>query len=246
MRKLVLSLIAVIFCVGAVTAQKNEHVKVKMPYNETRNVGNFNALNVSSVFNVYISDGNSSSVQIRSSHDVLKYITTEVVSGTLVIKLTKAPEKWESQGQKRRIDISISKSNLSAIRASGAVDIHGLGVIKTGNLVVIASGASDVKINAEVSGELTCTASGSSDIELKGSGNNASVKASGSSDVEMKRFILNSAKVMVSGASDVTVNATEYLDLSASGSSDIKYYGEPKRVDVRKSGAADIERGRKK
>lgn len=245
MRKLVLSLIAIIFCAGAVIAQRNEDVKVKMPYSENRNVGSFNALNVSSIFNVYISDGNSASVQIQASHDILRYITTEVVSGTLVIKLNKAPEKWEIQGKKRRIDISVSKSNLTSIGASGSVDVYGLGTIKAGNLRVSASGASDVKIKAEVSGVLTCTASGSSDIEIKGTGNSATIKASGSSDVEMKHFVLKSAKVMVSGASDATVNATEYLDLSASGSSDIKYYGEPKRVDVRKSGASDIERGRK-
>lgn len=244
MKKLVLSIIAVIVCIGVVTAQKSKDNKVNMPFSETRNVGNFNALNVSSIFNVYISDGNSTSLEIKSTHDVLKYVTTEVVNGTLVIKLEKEQQKWGGQ-EKKRIDIAISKSNLSAIRASGAVDVYGLGTITAGDLVLQASGASDVKIKAQVSGELTCNASGSSDIELKGTGNTATVKASGSSDVEMKHFVLNSAKVMVSGASDVSVNATEYLDLSASGSSDVKYYGEPKKVDVKKSGASDIERGRK-
>lgn len=245
MKKILLACAAVLVCAIGVMAQKVKQSNTNMPFTQTKNVGEFSALNAASMFNVYISEGNSSQIEIKANQDILKFVEATVEAGELKLRLTDdgRNDRWNHY-QNLKVDVYLSKDKLSSIKASGAVDIYNAGTLKADNLVISASGSSDVKLNLQVSGSLTCNASGASDIELRGEGNEATATASGSSDLDMKYFKLKQLKAKLSGASDGDFYVTESAELIASGSSDIKYYGAPKTVNVRKTGAADIKRGK--
>ncbi len=245
MKKLLFSLVAIIICAAAV-AQKKSYSKNDMPFKESRNVGNFTSLNVSSIFNVYISAGDSPVLEIKSTHDMLKYVTTEVIRGELVIKFDRP---WNFRGDRdnnRKINIYISKNRLSAIKASGAADIFGKDVLKADNIEITASGSSDIQLNLKVNGMLKCNASGSSDIDLTGEGKQGYVIASGASDIGMKKFCLNTLEAKISGASDADFYVSDSISVRASGASDVTYYGSPEYVNIDKSGSSDVRKGRKR
>jgi uncharacterized protein (DUF2345 family) len=103
------------------------------------------------------------------------------------------------------------------------------------------SGASNFKANAQVT-NLTIDCSGASDITITGTGDDLAIECSGASNAKLGGFKVKGAQVKSSGASDVSVNASQLLKLTASGASSIHYSGEAKIAETNSSGASTIKR----
>lgn len=229
-----------IMVVSHVIANDNLKDKLDLKYTQTRNISSFNSVRVSSMFNVYISAGTSSKLEIKATHDVLNKIHTSVENGELIIKMDKSYNDRNNTFRNMEVNIYVSCNDLRRITASGATDVYSTGLLKTGDLDISVSGASDVKMDVEVSNSLKCTASGSSDIKLSGRANSADLVASGASDIDFKKFFVKTITAVASGSSDMVLNVSESLNAKASGASDIVYYGTPKITNVQASGSSDI------
>ncbi|NNF18253.1 MAG: DUF2807 domain-containing protein, partial [Flavobacteriaceae bacterium] len=66
------------------------------------------------------------------------------------------------------------------------------------------------------------------------------IRMSGSGDLDAFDLEADDVEVQVSGSADVEVTANKSLKANVSGSGDIRYKGNPKKVDSRKSGSGDI------
>ena len=66
------------------------------------------------------------------------------------------------------------------------------------------------------------------------------IEASGASKINAENLKVANADVDISGATSVTVNATEEVKAEASGASKINYVGEPKNVIKDVSGASKV------
>ena len=49
-------------------------------------------------------------------------------------------------------------------------------------------------------------------------------------------------ELTTSGGSDVLIRVTQRISGNASGGSDVRYYGDPRDIDVNTSGSADVRR----
>ena len=65
--------------------------------------------------------------------------------------------------------------------------------------------------------------------------------ASGASDVHLRGLVAEHVSVDVSGASSVSIHASESIVGFASGASDLDIYGSPNSVGVDSSGASDVD-----
>jgi hypothetical protein len=75
---------------------------------------------------------------------------------------------------------------------------------------------------------LTALSLGSaSHVNVKGSGDDLTLKASAGSHADLSGFKVENAVVTASSGSHVTVNVSGKLDASASGGSHIHYHGDP-------------------
>jgi hypothetical protein len=75
---------------------------------------------------------------------------------------------------------------------------------------------------------LTALSLGSgSHVNVKGSGDDLTLRASAGSHADLSGFRLENAVVTASSGSHVTVNVSDKLDTSASGGSHIHYHGDP-------------------
>jgi len=116
----------------------------------------------------------------------------------------------------------------------------------TGQLSIESSGACKIMINASVTGdtnlnlsgaskirgELTSNhvklnSSGVSSIEITGTANNIIIDVSGASKIIAEDFKVKTATVRSAGTGNVTVNASDSLNVNASGPSTVKYKGAP-------------------
>ncbi len=79
-------------------------------------------------------------------------------------------------------------------------------------------------------------------MTLTGSGSDLVIDASGSSDVDLAEFPVEDADLNLSGSSEIILNVSGTLDVSASGSSDVEYVGEPSLGSIQTSGSSSVSR----
>jgi hypothetical protein len=180
---------------------------------ETRQMGDFNAVEVTGAYDVTIVSGTKGDVQIISDDNILPLITTEVKDGRLVVT---SNEKFSTS---KSPHISIVAANIQEVSGTGAsnFDISGIG---NGSLKLNGMGASRFKCAGETT-RLT-------------------IDVSGASYVNARELHAKDAIVKTNGASSVSLFATETLDANVNGVGSVNYYGHPKLVNKEVHGMGSL------
>jgi len=257
MKKIIFALL--LLASFAVNAQE----KTSKVYDENaqlRKVPSFTAISVSSAIDLYLTQSNKNDVAVSASNDEIRdHIITEVVGGTLIIRLGDRGTwfSWKKWGNyKTKAYVSIK--NIDALTASGASNVHLVNTIESPKMRIKLSGASDFRGNikagvlmyqltgaSDYKGEVIANSididgSGASTIELTGNVDDLAVEVSGASSAKLYNLTAKGAILGASGASNIGVTVTEILRASASGASDINYKGNPNVKESNTSGASNI------
>jgi len=210
---------------------------------EQRQLSGFHAINISSAFDVYISQGNEEAVAISaSSADLKQRIKTTVENGVLIIRFDNDKKFWKGwNSDKQKLKAYISVKKLDMLKVSGACDVSIEDGISADELSISFSGASDMKgkVNAK---NLSVDLSGASDITLSGNTTNLKVEASGASDFKGFDLVTNYCEAKASGASSVNITVNKELNANASGASDVRFKGEGLIKEIKTSGASSVSR----
>jgi hypothetical protein len=244
-----------------VNAQENKSI-VYDENAQQRKVPSFTAISVSSAIDLYLTQSNKNAVAVSASNDEIRdHIITEVVGGTLIIRLGDKGSwfSWRKWGNyKTKAYVSIK--DIDALTASGASTVHLVNTIESPKMRIKLSGASDFKGNikagvlmyqltgaSDYKGEVTANSididgSGASSIELIGKVDDLAIEVSGASDAKLYNLTAKGALLRASGASNIGVTVTEILRANSSGASDINYKGNPTVKESNTSGASSIRR----
>lgn len=106
-------------------------------------VQNINDIKVSSDIDLYLSQGNTESVKIITSGELLKKVLIEKNGAQLTIRY-KDNISWERIFHGQKIKAYVSYKTLHALSASGGSDVYTQNTIKTPRLNISASGGSDL------------------------------------------------------------------------------------------------------
>jgi hypothetical protein len=166
----------------------------------------------------------------------------------------------DSSGATRGVVTGFSSGENLDVVVSGASTVE-LADIAAGDATFDVSGASTVKLGEfspgdatfEVSGASTVTGdievadmemevSGASTVRLEGSADGLTVDGSGASHLELANLEVENANVILSGASNATVNLNGRLDAELSGASTLEYIGEPTLGIMDITGASTLEK----
>ncbi len=202
---------------------------------DTRKVGSFDRISAASGLDVYLTQGNSTSVVVEADENLLAQIKTEVRGSTLKMYVDKSIYKATA------MKVHVTMRDIEGISSSGGSDVYSENTISSDDLEIVTSGGSDVKLVIDVD-ELDCVSSGGSDAILKGNVRHASFSSSGGSDIEAKELRVQVCDISASGGADVTVHVEEAVDVNASGASDVYLYGNPAKQNVSTSGASDFHK----
>lgn len=229
---LIKSSIFTLFIVGASMsyshAQSSRNVSVK----------DFKSIGVSSGIDLYLTQGTTETVTIKGDNDLIKDVIIEQNGSNINIKY-KEGVNWGRIFKNQSIKVYVNYKTLTGLAASGGSDVYTQNTLKTDVLDVKASGGADVKLTL-VCRDLTLAISGGSDADLKGSGENMQIAASGGSDVNAFGYVVNYAKVNISGGSDANIYVNKGLEAGASGGSDINYKGNASLKKTSSSKSSDI------
>ena len=115
-------------------------------------------------------------------------------------------------------------------KMSGGSDasIH---LVKGENVKINSAGGSDVSLSGLSATLLDLQTSGGSDVKLEGATTNLQVNASGGSDVSAFQLKATNCTATLSGGSDADLYVTDALNVSLSGSGDVRCKGNPQNVE---------------
>lgn len=197
----------------------------------------FNKVVVSHAFQATVTRGDAYRVAVTVDDNLVEYLDVRVDGDTLRIQL-KPVLSLGFRNTTLRAEVTLP--SLAGLDLSGATRTQLSGFTNSEQLDVEISGASQLRGNVTVSGATTIRASGASTLELTGSSASLNANASGASTVRLQDFPTGDARVDVSGASNITVNAKGRITGEASGASSVKYTGNPASVLVDTSGASSV------
>lgn len=187
----------------------------------TVSVGEFDEIEVSGAFEIFIRQSNSCGLEIELDENLFQYLDIDDGGGELDISSDRTIRKAEAR------NLYITVRDLEKIQINGANELETRGGIRGKNLEVEANGASEMRL--EFYGErLRIKANGGSELRFKGEVDDLEIEVNGASEIESLEMLALRADVDVSGAAEVKLWVEDQLDVSANGASEVEYRGNPK------------------
>lgn len=206
-----------------------------------RSTGDYDGVAVSGSFDVILVAGQEGQVTVEGEENLLEYVITEVKNGNLEIRTERGvqlrPSTW-----KHGITITVPVQEIDNLALSGSGDISTKTTLKSRNFNTQLSGSGDVSIDVEAT-EVKAALSGSGDLSLNGKATNLVIEVSGSGDVDAYGLDASFVECNVSGSADVNVSVDQTLRARVSGSGDIHYRGNPKKIDSKTIGSGGVSKG---
>ena len=241
-RKILTMLIAATCLCGCMTAQD----KMKATGEDvtiTPEVGKFNAISVSSAFELNYTAGASTSVTVTAPSSISQYVKVETSGGKLNCYYS-APQYKSTEWNDRKVVVNVTAPAVNDFQASGAASIDikspisakrlsfgssGASRISMGNATsskcdIDLSGASNITIGNIIATELEIELSGASEAKISGKADNVEIELSGASNCDIKALNISGGKIKTSGASNVKANSSaRNCKVSTSGASEVNY-----------------------
>jgi hypothetical protein len=191
---------------------------------ETREVSNFNRVELDSIGELTIIQGEPESLTIEAESNIARRVISDVRAGTLRIEFTGGT--LGDVIPTEPIQYELTMRDISGIILSGAGRIYSAS-IATSSLNLDVSGVGDVIIDNLVADRLAVDLTGAGTIDLAGKIAEQNVKLSSVGNYSAGGLESNRAEIALSGAGTATLWAVEELDVVISGVGTVDYYGDP-------------------
>ena len=205
---------------------------------EDRNITGFDGVESSGSFDVYVSSGSSESVKIEADENLLSLIETYKEGNTLHIKTKQGFWLQSSNGVK----VHVTAPNYTKIHSYGSGNIISQNKITgSGPLDLGVTGSADIKVDVEAP-EISADITGSGNLFIKGETKKFKSDVNGSGSVKAFDLKSEDTKVDISGSGDAELYASVKLDVSVSGSGDVRYKGNATQVSQHVSGSGSVRK----
>jgi len=188
-----------------------------MAASETRQVADFDAIEVNGDLRLEIDIGAATEVALRGQPSVLERTQTTVSGNTLRIDVQR--KDWGKD--RRRLIVKIHVPRLRSLELDG------------GN---------DVRLRGFNGGDSTINVRGAARIEGSGELDRLTIHMAGAGHADLSRLTTTDAKVTVDGVGSVFVRPKQSLDATMNGVGAILYSGSPQQVNSSMNGFGTISK----
>lgn len=193
----------------------------------------FSTIKATEGLDVYLTQSDNESIVVEADENLQELILTEVEDGVLKIH-TK-----ENIGNATSKKVKISFKDISSIISTSGSDVYSTNTITVEKLTLKSTSGSDIKLDVNTS-VLNCSSTSGSDIMLTGKTIKLIAEATSGSDIKAADLIAESSEVKATSGADITVNTSKELTARATSGGDVKYYGNPEKVDTKDSPSGSI------
>ena len=189
---------------------------------ETREVSDFNAVDVDYPALVLIKQGAKESLELEAEDNLLPGLRTQVRNGVLEIFYKTENGKHVNPTETVRITIVVKDLSEAQMTSAGELSIEKL---KTNALDVSLSGAGNLKLDNILVQDLAVTLSGAGSMSASGTADDLDLNISGFGDFKGSELHGKTVRVHISGAGSATVWVEDDLTAEISGAGSVNYYG---------------------
>ncbi len=187
---------------------------------QKRTVGNFKGLSTSSSIDVEVKIGNNYEVTVEADDNVVNYVKTEVVGGTLKIRYAD-----NTSLRNATVTVHVTVPTLEKLKASSSATITVDGtLVNTQKIEFDASSSAEIEAIVDAP-QIDADANSSANINLKGKTQNFKAEVSSSADISAQGLLSENTIANASSSGTMFVHASVKLDGKASSSGSIKYKG---------------------
>jgi hypothetical protein len=137
-----------------------------------------------------------------------------------------------------RLAFAASGNVEADVSGSGDMDLKG----NCNNFDSDVSGSGKVYVSASIKDYADFGVSGSGKIQAQGTVRKVKASISGSGRINAADLAAESCDVRITGSGDLEINVKEELEVTISGSGNVTYTGEPKRVNSHASGSGHVRK----
>ena len=196
---------------------------------------NFTEIEISRGLDVYLTQSDIESIKVQADENLQDIIITEVKGNVLKIY---TQDNIRSAASKK---VMLHFKNVTQITATSGSDVYATNTIVADKLKLTTTSGSDMELDLNTQ-TLECKSTSGSYLKLKGKTNNLVVKATSGSDIKASNLIANTCNANATSGSDIIIHTTNQLHATASSGGNIKYYGNPEKVDTNDGTSGSISK----
>jgi len=182
---------------------------------QSRALARFSSVDLAGSNNVTVAVGRRQSVVVHADTNLMRYVTTRVIAGTLIIETT------GSFTTSSPMSVEVSVPSLAAVTLSGSGEISVTGIDAP---------------------QLTVTLPGSGALYASGTVTHLNVTLGGSGLAGLDSLVARNVHAVVAGSGLIRVTAMATLNAAVTGSGAILYTGNP-QVTSSVTGSGTVTRG---
>lgn len=245
MKKIILSLLSLVFFIGATSCtiriNGNEKLKPsKTQVTKKYHVNEFQQIESNVPANIVFIQSNTNKVEAEGPENHIAHLVISTKDNALTIKLSDPKIRFRNSKNNPLI-IRVSAPVLSALTQKGIGDIHLKGNIQSEVLTLSNKGVGDIKSDNLTCQELIVDIKGVGDIILHGETQKAQYYSKGVGDIMAKDMKAKEAKAELSGVGDIACFADERITAISKGVGDINIFGNPQEKELSKKGVGSIK-----
>jgi len=183
---------------------------------------------------VILIQGEENSVSIISDDNLTELVNTKVSRGNLKINLNECIKTFT------QLEVTVTFKNLEQIEHKGLGNVEATNEIKSNKLKLISKGSGAIKLNISANAMKT-EMSGQSEVKLSGRTSSNEIKISGQGSMHAYDLICNEIDIDLTNSGNANIFVTDKLDADLSGSGDIRYQGNPLKVNSNITGSGSIK-----
>ncbi len=204
---------------------------------QSRNIKNAHRVKLAGSFDVELTQGANTSVEVIGDDNILPFIITTEHDGFLIIK-TKDHLSYNSTDG---IKIKITTPRLENLQLAGSGNIIGKGkFVGSEKLVLKIAGSGDIKLEVNTP-TITSDIAGSGSITLAGETKEETINIAGVGNYLAETLMAENAKVKIAGSGDVKLFVSTNLDVNIAGVGSVFYKGNP-TVKQKVAGSGDVKK----
>jgi len=201
---------------------------------EDRTISNdFDAIKVQQGINLYLTQGNSTELNVEADENIIDLLITEVKNNELNVYFEKNVYRAKAR------NVYLTTNTISKIKTSSGASVKSKNTLQVKILDLDSSSGSSIKVHVNAD-EVSSEASSGANIDIYGETESFSAKASSGSSIDADELKSIDVYAKVSSGANINVNVTGELTAKASSGGDIDFEGNPTSVNKDTSSGGSI------
>ncbi|SDH90123.1 head GIN domain-containing protein [Winogradskyella thalassocola] len=194
----------------------------------------FDEIKVSQGIDLYITQSDAIGLSVEADENLQDLIMTDVENSILRIYTTENIRRASSK------KVLLSIETISAIKATSGSDVYSTNTISVSSLELNCTSGADITLDV-ITETLKCKSTSGSDIEVSGTTKSLIAEATSGSDIDASNLKAQTSNVKATSGADISVNTSKELTANATSGGDIRYSGNPEKVNKSDNSAGSVK-----